>query len=134
MSDDKSPSPSFWGRLGLALGVAIALTALGGPGRAWALSDREIARVERLLADLETQTGFIFIRNGREYQAREAVQHLRRKLKAAADRLENAEDFVERAASGSSVSGRPYLYKVTAADAPRPIKPYLYERLNRGRP
>lgn len=62
------------------------------------------------LLDFVEHSGCQFIRNGSEYPAAEARAHLQKKL----DYLENkdmvssAEDFIERAATKSSMSGQRY--------------------------
>lgn len=52
-------------------------------------------------------------RNGTWYPAADARSHLMTKLKYLEDRgaVQTAEQFIERAASKSSVSGRPYLIR-----------------------
>jgi len=51
-----------------------------------------------------------FFRNGSWYDAKKAAAHLRDKyaMLAAGDRIQTAEDFIEEAATKSSLSGRPY--------------------------
>jgi ribonuclease HI len=51
-----------------------------------------------------------FIRNGESHSAREAAEHLRRKLKRAGITPEQltAELFIEKLATGSSMTGEPY--------------------------
>ncbi len=65
--------------------------------------------IDALLARLEA-SGCEFGRNGKWYAAAEARQHLLRKLEYAEGRgrVESAEMFIERIASGSSMSGDPY--------------------------
>ena len=62
-----------------------------------------------------------FNRNGSWYSPQEAVQHLQRKYKWLVKRglINSAEQFIERAASRSSMSGESYL--VRCADS-QPIK------------
>ena len=57
-------------------------------------------------------------RNGTWYPAADARSHLMTKLSYLEDRgaVQTAEQFIERAASKSSVSGRPYL--IRCGDAP----------------
>ena len=52
-------------------------------------------------------------RNGTRYPAADARSHLMTKLKYLEDRgaVQTAEEFIERAASKSSVSGQPYLIR-----------------------
>lgn len=67
------------------------------------------AEIAYLLAAVST-SGCRFERNGLSYDASQATEHLRRKydLMVAAGRITSAEDFIERAGSVSSVTGRPY--------------------------
>ena len=55
-------------------------------------------------------SGCEFYRNGAWYNSVQAQEHLRTKFNylSARNRIETAEDFVERAASKSSLSGRSY--------------------------
>ncbi len=62
------------------------------------------------LLGLIKQSGCEFYRNGTWYDAQRAQAHLRTKYDAlAADgQIKTAEDFIEKAASNSSMSGQPY--------------------------
>jgi hypothetical protein len=68
--------------------------------------------IDRLLGRLEA-SGCEFNRNGTWYAATEVKPHLLRKLNYLEDRglVQTTEQFIERAASGSSMSGKPYLVK-----------------------
>jgi hypothetical protein len=63
-------------------------------------------------------SGCRFNRNGSWYDASQAVSHLNRKYEylLKRDLVPNAEAFIDRAASESSASGKPYLVK--CGDAP----------------
>jgi len=65
--------------------------------------------INHLLGLIE-QSGCEFFRNGTWYDAQRAQAHLRAKydVLAANDQIKTAEDFIEKAASKSSLSGRPY--------------------------
>lgn len=102
---------------------------------AWAEWDDEKARIEFLIHEVEQVQGS-FIRNGREYLPAEAGAHLRMKLERAMgswfapDKDQwTAELFIEKIASKSSISGKPYQIKcnngqtINAGD-------WLRERLN----
>jgi hypothetical protein len=54
-----------------------------------------------------------FFRNGTWYDAQRAAAHLRTKYEAlaASGQIGSAEDFIDKAASGSSVSGQAYLIR-----------------------
>jgi len=53
-------------------------------------------------------SGCTFIRNGSEYSARDARGHLASKRRRGKRYFSSTEEFVERIASRSSVSGKPY--------------------------
>ncbi len=65
--------------------------------------------INHLLGLIE-QSGCEFFRNGTWYDAKRAQAHLRAKYDALAanDQIKTAEDFIEKAASNSSLSGRAY--------------------------
>jgi hypothetical protein len=56
----------------------------------------------------------VFIRNGKEYSANKAAEHLRLKWEKAGRHVKTAEDFIELCGSRSSISGK--LYKMRFAD------------------
>jgi hypothetical protein len=90
----------------------IAAVCAAGP-----LSPVAQAEIDMLMTRLET-SGCQVNRNGTWYPAAETRSHLETKLHylEARGAVENAEQFIQRAASGSSVSGQPYLIK--CGDAP----------------
>ena len=68
----------------------------------------ETKKIESLIEAVEQMDGATFIRNGTEHDTKEAADHLRRKWKAAGDKVKTAEEFVEHLASKSSTTGKPY--------------------------
>lgn len=100
----------------VALAAAIPANAAPTPGAAR-------AEIDALLGALAT-SGCRFQRNGDWHTAAEARAHLQQKLLAieALGTLASAEQFIAKAASGSSLSGKPYLVRcgdaveVTSAD------------------
>lgn len=70
------------------------------------------AEIDALLSKLQS-SGCSFERNGSWYSASEAKGHLLRKLEYIEGRrtIQNAEQFIELAASKSSSSGKPYHVK-----------------------
>ena len=62
------------------------------------------------LLGLIEQSDCKFFRNGNWYDAQRAQAHLRAKYEmlTATDQIKTAEDFIEKAASNSSMSGQPY--------------------------
>jgi hypothetical protein len=68
----------------------------------------ELEKIERLIAVVAAQENARFIRNGSEYTAAAAAEHLRTKLSAAGSQVQTAEDFIDQIGSRSSVSGQEY--------------------------
>ena len=70
------------------------------------------AEVDALLARLQS-SGCEFNRNGSWYAGGEARAHLLKKLEAleGKDLVKTTEQFIERGASTSSMSGKPYLVR-----------------------
>jgi hypothetical protein len=68
------------------------------------------AEIDELIAYAQT-SDVRFIRNGLEYSGAEGAKHLRDKLAKAGDRVKTTEDFITGIASGSFLSGKPYLVK-----------------------
>jgi Family of unknown function (DUF5329) len=79
-------------------------------GNAASLSPASRAEIDALLSRLEASS-CTFIRNGTRYPATEAKSHLLRKLKYLEDKdaVHSAEQFIELAASSSSMTGQPYM-------------------------
>jgi len=50
----------------------------------------------------------IFIRNGKEYNTKEALAHIQNKYEYTKRWIKSAEDFIKYAVTKSSMSGRPY--------------------------
>jgi hypothetical protein len=77
-------------------------------GYAYAQDSSEAAQIRYLIGSVEALQGVTFLRNGGEYDARKAADHLRLKLKTAGNRVKTAEDFIRLCGSKSSVSGEAY--------------------------
>ncbi len=88
---------------------ALVVAAAGG---ATDLPPAARAEIDALLSRLEA-SNCTFNRNGTWYSPAEASAHLLRKLKYLDDKgaVQSAEQFIELAASRSSVTGQPYLVK-----------------------
>lgn len=72
-------------------------------------------------------SGCTFIRNGDEHQAEEARSHLEMKYKHAGDRIQTAEEFIDKIASKSSLSRKQY--EVRCADKQMMSKQWLEKAL-----
>lgn len=90
-----------------ALALATCLAATAAP-----LPPAARAEVDALLARLQS-SGCEFNRNGSWYTGTEAKGHLLKKLDylERKDMVKTTEQFIERGASGSSMSGKPYLVR-----------------------
>ncbi|MDH0867933.1 DUF5329 domain-containing protein [Mitsuaria sp. GD03876] len=104
----------------LAMPVAVHADPLPAPAK---------AEVTALLARLEA-SGCEFSRNGSWHSGAEARTHLARKLEYLENKnlVKTAEQFIERGASQSSMSGKPYLVRCGGA-APVESKTWLTREL-----
>ncbi len=71
----------------------------------------EREKIEALIRHIENLKDAVFIRNGREYDARTAASFLRAKWRANDAEVKSARDFIEKVASASSTTGKPYLIR-----------------------
>ena len=60
------------------------------------------------LLDTVANSDCVFTRNGKDYAAQDASDHLQMKRKRGARYFDSTEEFIERLASKSSWSGKPY--------------------------
>jgi hypothetical protein len=88
----------------IAISMAVLFLATSAFGR----DPREDGRIAALIAAMESLEGARFIRNGSEYDAKAAADHLRLKLGKAGEQVKTAEEFIEGCASRSSITGQKY--------------------------
>lgn len=81
------------------------------PLRAGEIAPGEKAKIEALIARIEKLDGAVFIRNGSDYDAKTAAKFLRGKWGRNESEIAKAADFIAKAATGSSTSGKPYLIR-----------------------
>ena len=93
---------------GLALLLAIA--------PALVRADEAATEINFLLAAIG-QSKCVFIRNGKEYDAKDAEAHLRMKYSRGKRYAPTAEKFIERLASKSSMSRKPYYIECPGDEA-----------------
>ena len=84
---------------------------LGGITCSFAQVDAEHKKIDYLIAEIANLHEAKFVRNGKEYGADEAVDHLRMKLRYAGDRIKTAEQFITYCATSSSTTGQKYLIR-----------------------
>jgi hypothetical protein len=68
----------------------------------------------QILLTRVSESGYVFIRNGKEHNARDAAKHMRRKYEHFEDEIETPEQFIEFAATKSMMTGR--RYRIRLAD------------------
>ncbi len=88
------------------LAALMLLTLLVLP--AFGQQDVERQKIAYLIDSVASLQGATFIRNGTEYDAARAAEHMRLKLRFAGSRVQTAEDFITCCGTGSSASGTPY--------------------------
>lgn len=103
------------------LGEAVAASGATRPAA-------EQSKIDWLLTQIGG-SGATFIRNGKDYDAKKAVSHLRSKLFWAGKRGQTARDFILGVASHSEETGKSY--EIRFPDGRRmPVGEWLLERLN----
>jgi hypothetical protein len=70
----------------------------------------EEQKIEKLIQYIENSDA-IFIRNGEEFNAKDAAEHLRMKRKKAGKKVKTAKDFIDFVASKSYMSVEAYKMK-----------------------
>jgi hypothetical protein len=86
-----------------ARSVHAADTAAPGPA--------EEQTIEALIASVARLGDATFLRNGKSYSAADAARFLRGKWRSRRSEVGSAEDFIERVASFSSTTSKPYLIR-----------------------
>jgi hypothetical protein len=94
----------------LAFFVAFAV-AIPAPLQAQSLSAGEKQKIETLIKQVGELKDAKFVRNGSTYEPATAVRFLRGKWDANSSGVKSARDFVDKVASMSGTSGKPYLIR-----------------------
>jgi hypothetical protein len=112
---------------GLTLMLVLASAARAGPP---AMAETEINH----LLEFVGSSGCEFYRNGSWYDSKRAEAHLRSKYQwlAARAQINTAEDFIEKAATTSSLSGQPYEVRCGGSEAMTSNR-WLHDELTRYR-
>jgi len=84
--------------------------------------------IDHLLHFIE-ESGCVFIRNSKEYNATEARDHIENKYEYIKWWVKKTEDFIKYAATKSSMTGKPYLIRCDGRA--RASAEWLQEELNR---
>jgi hypothetical protein len=91
--------------------AVIALHMLPAPVLPADAPSAATAQIEALLGEIQSLKDASFIRNGSAYEAKTAVKFLRGKWDSRKSEIATAADFIEKAASFSSTTGKPYLIR-----------------------
>jgi len=104
----------------------VAALALLTP--AAAIADDAEVEIEHLITTVG-ESGCAFIRNGSRHDAEDAASHMRMKYRRGKRYATTAELFIERLASKSSFTGKPYKIECPGSDAV-PSGDWLMARLH----
>lgn len=96
-------------RLLLMMALAVLLPAA-------AIADNSEAEIEHLITAVG-ESGCTFIRNGSRHDAEDAASHMRMKYRRGKRYAPTAELFIDRLASKSSFSGKPYAIECPGRNA-----------------
>ena len=101
-----------------ALAVLLLVFAPAAFIQADEITQAEKAKIEALIAQLEGLRDAKFIRNGSSYDGKTAAKFLRGKWHSHEKEIKNAGDFITKAATGSSTSGKPYMIQLKSGEVP----------------
>ena len=112
---DRDEIPRWWNvtrQFKLILIFALTL-ASGGLSfvQAQTLPNTEKQKIEALIKQVANLKDAKFVRNGSAYNADSAATFLRRKWEANESEVKTARDFIDKVASFSGTSGKPYLIR-----------------------
>ncbi len=91
------------------------------------IGEQSAAEIEHLIHSIAL-SDCTFVRNGKRHSPTAAEKHLRMKLKRGKRYVSNAESFIDRLASKSSMSKKPYYIECDHAE-PVPSGEWLMARL-----
>jgi Family of unknown function (DUF5329) len=94
----------------LSLACVLALLSLGHVAAA-PMPAAEKQKIETLIREVHDLNDASFIRNGSTYNSSHAATFLRRKWQANQSEVRTARDFIDKVASVSGTSGKPYLIR-----------------------
>ena len=116
-------------QLMMAAGISLVAIVTGVQAQVTPQTSREI----KALLDFVERSECQFVRNGSEYPGPRARAHLEKKLDylEGKNMLNSAEDFIDLAATKSSMSGR--AYEVRCPDGVEPASTWLKRELQRQR-
>ena len=94
----------------LVFTATLAVVVLAAAARAAEMSERQ--KIEALIKHVEGLQDVKFVRNGEAHDAKTAAKFLRGKWDAHTADIKTAIDFIDKAATKSSTTGKPYLIRL----------------------
>ena len=91
--------------------LVLAILACLLPRLSAEITAGEKQKIEALITHVENLKDATFVRNGSDYDAKVAARFLRGKWSSNEDEIKTAQDFIAKAATGSSTSGKAYLIR-----------------------
>ncbi len=86
------------------------------------------AKIDALITEVQTLKTAMFIRNVKEYDSHDAAKFLRAKWNAKRDKIRTPAEFIDKVATRSSTTGKPYLIRLKDGTV-TPCATYLKARL-----
>jgi len=108
--------------------VCLLATLLLPSAVAASTDDTLLRTINHLLTYVE-ESNCVFIRNGKEYNSKEAAKHIKTKNDTLMFDTKTPEEFIERAASKSMLSGQPYFVRCVD-HSPVPSADWLSKELS----
>ena len=90
--------------------------------------DALLPTINHLLTYVE-ESNCVFIRNGKEYNSKDAAKHIKRKYDSLMFDIKTPEEFIELAASKSTLNGQPYFVRCVD-HSPEPSADWLRKELS----
>lgn len=114
-------------------GVATLLVACVSLAEGGEISEAEKTKIVKLIEHVKELKDAVFVRNGVEYDAATAAKFLQGKWDANAAEIKSAGEFIDKAASVSSTTGKPYLIRLRRSTTTQEFKSgeYLHEQLKK---
>jgi len=88
--------------------TVLLLTSLAASGDGPGQPPEDIEPAIQFLLKHVTDSGLTFIRNSERHDAADAAEHMNSKYEYFRDKIKTPEDFIQRCASKSLMSGKPY--------------------------
>jgi hypothetical protein len=108
--------------------VCLFATLLLPSAHAASTDDALLRTINHLLTYVE-ESNCVFIRNGKEYNSKEAAKHIQTKYDSLMFNIKTPEEFIELAASNSMLSGQPYFVRCVD-HSPEPSADWLRKELS----